>query len=221
MYHCLNVSVVENRYSDDLYCQILGKMKLTVGKTAAKNTWGKRGSVASFLLHYPSTGKSSIIISLRNNSWLNWVLQQKTFKGVLGCQSDLDASTWACKLIAFGPDHMSATDFRCCCLKVQFSGFIGSYLSQVAAKRYKPYPCDGFSNSTRHLVFAQFLTCLRQCQNHCSEVWGPELIVLVLFYPDYLKQSDKTLRNGNMTFIILQNEGFYVLAYFWQNAVRI
>jgi len=39
----------------------------------------------------------------------------------------------------------------------------------------------------------------------------------VLFDPDYLKQSDKTLGNGNMTFIILQNEGFYVLAYFWQN----
>lgn len=44
--------------------------------------------------------------------------------------------------------------------------------------------------------------------------------MLVLFDPDYLKQSDKTLGNGNMTFIILQNEGFYVLAYFWQKAIR-
>lgn len=44
--------------------------------------------------------------------------------------------------------------------------------------------------------------------------------MLVLFHPDYLKQSDETVGNGNMTFIILQNEGFYVLAYFWQNAVR-
>lgn len=33
-----------------------------------------------------------------------------------GCQSDLDASTWACKLITSGPDHMSATVFKRCCL---------------------------------------------------------------------------------------------------------
>lgn len=100
-------------------------------------------------------------------------------------------------------------------------GYIGSFLSKNMIKRKKLYPCGGLSNSTKHLVFAWFVTCLWQCQNHCSEVWGPELIVFVLFDPDYLKQSDKTLGNGNMTFIILQNEGFFVLVYFWQNRARI
>ena len=87
--------------------------------------------------------------------WFIWVLQHTTSKGMPGLQPYLDASTWACKLITFGPNRTSATVFKCCCLTAGFSGCIGSFLSKAVAKRWKPYPCDEFSDGTRHLVFAQ------------------------------------------------------------------
>lgn len=89
-----------------------------------------------------------------------WVLQLKTSSGMFGCPCDSDASTWACQIITIGPDCMAARVFESYCLMVKVSGCIGTFLSKNGIKRWKLYPCDRLSNSTKHSFFAWFVTCL-------------------------------------------------------------